>query len=586
MDAIASIFERSHDAYIVISESLTITSWNAAATELFGYTRADMMGEPIQAVSCPAQIEKIDFFAKAAVQSKESGLIDINCLHKNGQALLVSLSLTPWVDQHGSFQGAVLIGRDITPHQQTSEMLKDLNFKLKAIVNSSPSALSLKTPQGVYALANPNLQRIHQRSEDEIVGQTDFDLYPIKVAERFRSNDRLVKESGQRQSIEELVPVDGEMRSFMSHIFPIFNDAGAIQFICRISLDITDKKQAEAEVFKLVQAIEQSPISMLITDLHGNIEFANRSFFDTSGYSRDEVIGQNPSFLKSGKTPSSTYQSLKETLKAGQVWKGEFLNQRKDGVEYVDSAIISPIRQPDGRVSNYVAAHQDVTERKSMLAKLEESEERFYLAMQGSQDGLWDWDIVQNTVYWSHSWKQMLGYSDSELIPSFELWEALVHPDDIKVAKDVISTAVSDRRRSQFSNTFRLAHKKGYWVPIISRGLILRDQDGQPRRMVGTHLDRTEINNLQRELKDAWFAAQAEADSNDAKSKYVIRLKKEVQTHLNDLKEIARSILPGSPVETGSQQNTDAMTRAIESLSATLNDLDNFASLDKDELVS
>lgn len=174
----------------------------------------------------------------------------------------------------------------------------------------------------------------------------------------------------------------------MSHIFPVLDPAGEIKFICRISLDITDKKSAEAEVYKLVQAIEQSPISVLITDDQGRIEFVNQTFLENTSYTRGEVLGKPPRILSSGKTPADTYRALKQTLQEGRVWKGEFVNRRKDGSEYTDEAIVSPIRQADGRVSHYVSAQQDVTESKLTRKRLEESEERFNLAMRGSQDGL------------------------------------------------------------------------------------------------------------------------------------------------------------------------------------------------------
>ncbi|MCF8199249.1 MAG: PAS domain-containing protein [Sulfuritalea sp.] len=123
--------------------------------------------------------------------------------------------------------------------------LRERDHKLSAIIGFSPSALSLKTPDGRYALANPNLQRIHHCSEEQIVGKTDFDLYPEATARVFRTNDQQVLDSGTMHSIEEIVPVDGEPRSYMSHVFPVRDDRGMIEYICRISLDISERKAVE-----------------------------------------------------------------------------------------------------------------------------------------------------------------------------------------------------------------------------------------------------------------------------------------------------------------------------------------------------
>jgi len=126
--------------------------------------------------------------------------------------------------------------------------LRERDHKLSAIIGHSPSALSLKTPDGRYVLANPNLQRIHHCTEDEIIGKTDFDLYPEVTARAFRANDELVLGTGERHSIEEIVPVDGQPRTYSSHMFPVRGDHGGIEYICRISLDISDRKAAERAV--------------------------------------------------------------------------------------------------------------------------------------------------------------------------------------------------------------------------------------------------------------------------------------------------------------------------------------------------
>ena len=123
--------------------------------------------------------------------------------------------------------------------------LRQRDHKLSAIIAFSPSAVSLKTPEGRYALANPNLQRIHHCSEEQIIGKTDFDLYPEVMARDFRANDLRVLDTGEMHSIEEIIPVDGKPHSYMSNVFPVHDDLGTIEYICRISIDITERKETE-----------------------------------------------------------------------------------------------------------------------------------------------------------------------------------------------------------------------------------------------------------------------------------------------------------------------------------------------------
>lgn len=137
-----------------------------------------------------------------------------------------------------------------------------------------------------------------------------------------------------------------------------------------IQYDITERKQADEQLLKLAQAVEQSPESILITDLEARIEYVNEAFVQKTGYSRDEAIGQNPRLLHSGRTPLASYEALWQAITRGQTWQGEVFNRRKDGSDYVDFAVISPIRQADGSIAHYVAVQDDITDRKRLAAEL------------------------------------------------------------------------------------------------------------------------------------------------------------------------------------------------------------------------
>jgi PAS domain S-box-containing protein len=131
------------------------------------------------------------------------------------------------------------------------------------------------------------------------------------------------------------------------------------------------RAEAAADMLrKLSMAVEQSPESIVITDLDGNIEYANDAFLRQTGYTSEEVIGRNPRVLQSGHTPREAYVTLWATLLKGEIWKGEFKNRRKDGSEYTEFAIVTPIHQSDGKVTHYVAVKEDITERKRIGEEL------------------------------------------------------------------------------------------------------------------------------------------------------------------------------------------------------------------------
>jgi PAS domain S-box-containing protein len=132
----------------------------------------------------------------------------------------------------------------------------------------------------------------------------------------------------------------------------------------------SERKASEKQLRELSLAVEQSPESILITNLDGRIKYVNEAFVQTTGYRREEAIGQNPRMLQSGKTPPATYTAMWDALAHGRAWKGKLHNRKKDGREYVETAIITPLRQPDGTISHYVAVKEDITEKELLNKEL------------------------------------------------------------------------------------------------------------------------------------------------------------------------------------------------------------------------
>lgn len=136
------------------------------------------------------------------------------------------------------------------------------------------------------------------------------------------------------------------------------------------------RKAAENELRKLSLAVEQSPVSIIITDIAGNIEYGNPKLCEITGYSHNELLGKNPRILKSGITPRETYKVLWDCITSKKVWHGEFQNKKKNGELYWEAAIIAPIIDNDGTITHYLAIKEDITERKKFIEQLEDAKER------------------------------------------------------------------------------------------------------------------------------------------------------------------------------------------------------------------
>lgn len=164
---------------------------------------------------------------------------------------------------------------------------------------------------------------------------------------------------------------DGSLFTERAVVMPLRDAAGTIQHYAAVKEDITALKVVEERVRKLSRAVEQSPASVVVTDLDARIEYVNPAFLRQTGYELQELVGQNPRVLQSGRTPPETYQAMWSALQQGQTWQGELVNRRKDGSEYFELATLAPVRDESGIISHYVAIKEDITDRKEMVAELE-----------------------------------------------------------------------------------------------------------------------------------------------------------------------------------------------------------------------
>lgn len=283
-----------------------------------------------------------------------------------------------WLDivayQPQDRQFAVLI-TDITERKHAEGTLRKSKDLLQSVIENVPARVFWKDRDLRYLGCNNQFAKDAGRSSpDELTGKTDFEMGWKDQAELYRADDKAVIKSGtpKLDFEESQTTPDGNTIWIRTAKVPLRDEDNQIIGILGVYEDITLRKQSEDQLRKLAQAVEQSPESIVITNLDAEIEYVNEAFVRNTGFSRKEAIGQNPRILYCGKTPKETYGALWDTLSQGQIWKGEFTNKRKDGSEYVEFAIISPIRQPDGSITHYVAVKEDITEKKRLGEELDQ----------------------------------------------------------------------------------------------------------------------------------------------------------------------------------------------------------------------
>jgi len=248
---------------------------------------------------------------------------------------------------------------------------------LDNVVEHIPNMIFVKDAQTLrFVRFNKAGEQLVGYSREELLGKTDHDFFHKKEADFFRAKDREVLAARRLVDIAEetIQNKHKEKRILHTQKIPILDQTGTPQYLLGISEDITERKKAEASIRKLSQAIEQSPVSIVITDAAGNIEFVNSTFSQITGYSYAEAIGSNPRIMKSGETPAEEYRQLWETISKGGVWRGEFHNRKKNGELFREQATIAPVRNADDVITHYVAVKEDITERKKLEAQLRQAQ--------------------------------------------------------------------------------------------------------------------------------------------------------------------------------------------------------------------
>lgn len=207
-------------------------------------------------------------------------------------------------------------------------------------------------------------------SMEELRSMTPIDIQPQFTHGSFKDMAETLRQGEQPDLMFTTVHRRKDQTMYPVEIHLQYMEEHPSVFVAVVR-DIDDRLRMESELSKLAQAVEQSPESIVITNLKAEIEYVNEAFLEATAYTREEVIGRNPSFLQSGKTPPETFESLWSALNSGKAWQGEFFNRNKHGHEYIEHAIITPIRSPDGKVTHYVAVKDDISEKKQLTQELE-----------------------------------------------------------------------------------------------------------------------------------------------------------------------------------------------------------------------
>lgn len=366
--------------------------------------------------------------AEASLKGENTPFVEHRIIHKNGTVRWVKNAVVVHKDANNqvvSYDGLIT---DITERKSAELALLDSEDRYRGLVETALDTIFTISAKDMTVVSlNPAFEQITGWSRAQWIGKPFVDIvYPGDLPLALNEFHKTLNQ-------EQRSPIELRFRSASGKFLigevvsvPQIRD-GKVIGIFGIARDITARRRAEEELHILSRAVEQSPNNIMITDTSGRILFVNAKFSETTGYLPQEVIGKNPSILKSGLTSPEEYKNLWETVLQGKEWRGEFRNKKKNGELYWGSAAILPIKNRQGMITHFLAVEEDITERKEFEQILKESEEKYRHLVELSPDAVFV-RLGEKFAFINHVGVKMFGAKSPDEIVGKSVFD-LVHPD-------------------------------------------------------------------------------------------------------------------------------------------------------------
>ena len=372
------IIESTLEGYWELDAAGRTVTVNDALCRLLGLQPESLLAQPPDAFAAdPARGEFAALLAAAPSSPQRSAEIVLR--RRDGEPVPARFNITAFVDADGRVSGAFALISDISAERRRRQELLSSRERLRQIIGAVPFAMLITRPaEGEILHANPHAAALFglggEGGESE-PGPAPAEHFWLAPEDR-REFIETVWRDGRVDSRElRLRRLDGPAfwAIVSAQLFVHDGDAALL-----VGIQDTDRlKRSEQSLRTLWRALEAAPLSVMITDADGCIEYVNPETERVTGYTQAELIGQNPRLFQSGHTPLAAYEKMWETILAGEVWRGEMVNRRHDGSLFWEAAWIAPVRDAQGRISHFVGLKQDISERRHTEEALRASEQRF-----------------------------------------------------------------------------------------------------------------------------------------------------------------------------------------------------------------
>ncbi len=345
--------------------------------------------------------------------------------------------------------------------------------------------------------------------------------------------------------------------------------------------DITKRRRLEQTRFKLQQAINHGLDGMGILDADGCYTYINPSHASMYGYTADELLGRSWKELYPPEWVVMIEQLFLPELEHSGQWQGEVVGKKKTGEAFHVELSLALLEEGGQSRHSLVCTCRDITGRKEVERALRDSEARFRLTLETTNDGLWDWHIPTMCASYSPSWMRMVGLEHHEIpLNNLADWKGRIHEDDRPAIDQALENHLAGRT-THFVVEHRLRHHLGRWLWVLVRGkAVEHDEQGRPLRMMGTMIDITERKQMEQDLVAAKDAAEAGAR---AKAEFLATMSHEIRTPMNGVIGMT-GLLLDTVLTPEQQEYVETLRRSGESLLAVINDILDFSKIEAGKL--
>lgn len=352
-----AMFECSRDAIGVSKKGIHIYA-NPSYLRMFGFenNQAIVGTRIIDSIAPGSRGKVIENVERRAAGEHVPTFYETRGLRVDGSEFEAECNVSTY-EFSGEIHSVAMI-RDISDRRRAEESLRESETRFRQLSEAAIEGIAV-TENGILIDGNGRLAAMLGYELGEMIGRPIIEFVAPTSRETVL---RHIAEDYQDGFEHLLLRRDGSTFYAETHARTVIWGGKATRVTAL--LDVSDRRRAEEQLHKLSLAVEQSPVSIVITDTAGRIEYVNPRFTKVTGYTREEVSGNNPRILKSGETPPEEYRGLWDTITAGREWHGEFHNRRKNGELFWEFASISPVKNKEGLITNFLAVKEDITERK------------------------------------------------------------------------------------------------------------------------------------------------------------------------------------------------------------------------------